>query len=143
MDTLVQMSHTRAAWAIASAIPSSHRQQLHVCAKLYYENDLQVFIFFYNSNHCTLFSVFYDPLTLLSYFQIMIMHWIFSIVCDRMNSNRNNYDYELARVLVTCFQQVYRLRALIRNSTCELHEVDDTFFSLENNNNQVSITIRM
>jgi hypothetical protein len=42
MAALVQMSQTRAALAIASVIPSSHRKLLQSCVNLQYENDMQV-----------------------------------------------------------------------------------------------------
>jgi hypothetical protein len=42
MAALVQMSQTRAALAVASVIPSSHRKLLQLCVNFQYEHDLQV-----------------------------------------------------------------------------------------------------
>lgn len=85
----------------------------------------------------------FHHLIILICFQILILHCIFCMVCNRMRQNRNNDDYELARALASCFQQVHRLRLLIQRCPQDVREADDALVSLANSVTQMSITLRM
>jgi hypothetical protein len=94
--------------------------------------------------HCYSRNLWFAGVDLFLLLQLLILDWIFCIVCSRAQESDKTEDCDLAHAILPCFDAVHDLHALVRG--CDLsnvHDVQEEFFGSLHNVAQSTETLRM
>jgi hypothetical protein len=94
--------------------------------------------------HLTRLAFIHSITSPFTYFQILVLHWMFCIVCSFVRGSNKSEDYELANSIASCIQEVHRFHAHFCSSRLrKIEHNDETFDGFAHSLIEGSIALRM
>jgi hypothetical protein len=75
--------------------------------------------------------------------QLLVLHWMFCIVCRSIRKTGNSEDRKLAHVIISGIEASHRLHSLVCSSRCiKIREINEAFIGFAHNMTQATMALR-
>jgi hypothetical protein len=104
----------------------------------------QLNVYFVAILHLTSHAIIHGTTSTFTYFQILVLHWMFCLACRSLRENSKNEDHELANSIASCIQEVHRFHSHFCSSRLrKIEDIDENFVGFVHSMTEGTIALRM